>query len=174
MAVIRYRDTGGELDQRDHYLEMGRELLPYIHQELDEKKLTPEYVQQWGKIMFCHGYVASYVLDDTDDLSHKRAGQKTGKLRSKDPQRKWIANIMIPLIDAGLTRDQAELRVVEHIEAALQSTELQGGFPEDWFKSIITHGDLAATYDFKHFSAKAMRQFVREPIDDIPPIPEIP
>ena len=51
---------------------MGRDLLPYIHQSLDEKKLTPEFVQQWGKIMFCHGYIASYVFDDTDDLLPER------------------------------------------------------------------------------------------------------
>ena len=49
MGVIRYRDTGVELDQRDLYLAMGRELLPYIHQSLDEKKLTPEFVQQLGE-----------------------------------------------------------------------------------------------------------------------------
>ena len=28
MGVIRYRDTGNQLDQRDHYLAMGRELCP--------------------------------------------------------------------------------------------------------------------------------------------------
>ena len=106
MGVIRYRDTGEQLDQRDHFLAMGRDLLPYIHQLLDEKKLTPEFVQQWGKIMFCHGYIASYVFDDTDGLALKRAGVKTGKLRSKDTQRKWLAHILLRLIDGGKTRDQ--------------------------------------------------------------------
>ena len=41
MGVIRYRDTG---DQLDHFLAMGRSLLPYIHQSLDERKLTPAFV----------------------------------------------------------------------------------------------------------------------------------
>lgn len=88
MEVIRYRDTGNELAQRDHFLAMGRELLPYIHQTLDERKLTPEFVQQWGKVMFCHGYVASYVFDDTDDLTNQRKGRGGGR---KDGQKRWIA-----------------------------------------------------------------------------------
>ena len=49
MGIIRYRDTGEQVDQRDHYLAMGRDLLPYIHQSLDEKKLTPEFVQHGGR-----------------------------------------------------------------------------------------------------------------------------
>lgn len=171
MGVIRYRDTGDHLDQRDHYLAMGRNLLPYIHQSLDERRLTPGFVQQWGKIMFCHGYIASYVFDDTDDLTPTRAGRKTGELRSKDTQRKWIAHIMIPLIDNGIKRELAQELAVQHVEAALRDEVLRGGFPESWFRPIIKHGELVATYDSKHFAVKAMRKLIDEPTDDIPPIP---
>ncbi len=58
--------------------------------------------------------------------------------------------------------------------AALDNEALRGGFTRDWFEPIITHGDLAATYDAKHFAVKAMRKLLEEPTDDIPPIPEIP
>ena len=101
LTVVRYRGTSEELDNRDYYLEMGRTLLPYIKGAIKRRKLTPRFVQQWGKVMFCHGYVASYVLDDSDDLAHARAGFKTGKLRSKASQRKWIAHLMISLVDSG-------------------------------------------------------------------------
>ena len=124
--------------------------------------------------MFCHGYIASFVLDDTDDLVQKRGSIKTGKLRSKDAQRKWIAHIMVPLIDSGMKSNLAEAEVVRCVEAALKNEGLRGGFPEDWFRPIVTYGYLAATYDTKHFAMKAMRKLMGEPTDDIPPPPKIP
>ena len=173
-GLIRYRDVSEENNQRDYYLEMGLSLIPYIKGALAERKLTPEFVQQWGKIMFCFGYVASHIFDDSDDLALMRAGLTRGRQRSKDAQRKWIAHIMIPLIDGGAKRGQAESEVVRYVTAALDSEALRGGFPRDWFEPIITHGELAATYDVKHFAVKAMRKLMEEPTDDIPPVPEIP
>jgi hypothetical protein len=171
MLAIRYRSIGEDLDQLDHFLAMGRDLLPYINQAIDERTYTPEFVQQWGKIMFCHGYVAAFVFDDTDGLAHHRAGRITGQKRSKDAQRKWIANIMLPLIDGRLTRAQAEEAVLARVAEALKNPALRGQFPESWFQSIVTRGGLAATYDEKHFSKKLMRELVEEPTDDIPPLP---
>ncbi len=173
-GLIRYRDVSEENNQRDYYLEMGLDLIPYIKDALKERKLTPEFVQQWGKLMFCFGYTVSHIFDDSDDLALMRAGLRRGRQRSKDAQRKWIAHIMIPLIDGGMKRNQAESEVVRHVTAALDNEALRGGFTRDWFEPIITHGDLAATYDAKHFAVKAMRKLLEEPTDDIPPIPEIP
>lgn len=170
MIAIRYRSIGADLDQLDHFLAMGRDLLPYIDQAIDERQFTPEFVQQWGKIMFCHGYVAGFVFDDSDDLAHHRAGHKTGQIRSKDAQRKWIAHIMLPLMDGGMRRAQAEEAVLARVADALEHPELRGQFPESWFKSIVTRGGLAATYDDKHFSRKLMRELVRESTDNIPPL----
>ncbi len=107
-GLIRYRDVSEENNQRDYYLEMGLDLIPYIKDALKERKLTPEFVQQWGKLMFCFGYTVSHIFDDSDDLALMRAGLRRGRQRSKDAQRKWIAHIMIPLIDGGMKRNQAE------------------------------------------------------------------
>lgn len=173
-ALVPYRGTSFEVDNRDHFLEMGCALLPYVEKALKARNLTPEFFQQWSKLMFCHGFIASYLLDDSDPLVHKRAGHKTGKLRSKNAQRKWIAHIMIPLIDGGMKREPAEEIVVAHVKAALRDEELCGGFPVEWFMSIVSRGELVTTYDFKHFAIKAMRKLLGESIDDIPPIPKIP
>ena len=173
-AVIPFRGTSYSLDNRDHFLDMGRDLLPYIRRALDEQTITPEFVQQWGKLMFCHGFIASYVLDDSDPLILKRAGHTTGKKRSKNAQRKWLAHIILPLMKAGFTRDQAEEWAAEHVTQILEDQAFPEGFGSDWFKPIVTHGELAATYDAKHFATKSMRELIEEPTDDIPPIPKIP
>lgn len=174
MGLIRYRNVSEENDQREYYLNIGLELIPFIKEALKIQRLTPELVQQWGKLMFCHGYIATHVFDDGDDLAQTRGGLKRGRQRSKDAQRKWIAHIIIPLIDGGMKRAQAESEVVRHVIAARDDEALRGGFARDWYEPIITHGDLAATYDVKHFSVKAMRKLTAEPADDIPPIPKIP
>ncbi|MBN8940638.1 MAG: hypothetical protein J0H01_14160 [Rhizobiales bacterium] len=169
--AIRYRDVGSDLDQRDYYLQMGLELLPYVEGAVRARKLTPEFVQQWGKVMFCHGFIASFVFDDSDGLGHKRAGLKTARVRSKDGQRNWIAHIMVRCVDAGMTRAEAEAVVVAQVEEIIASGRYPDGFGKEWFAPIITHGDLASTYDQKHFSVKAMRQLVLGPADNIPPVP---
>ncbi|MEF2549408.1 hypothetical protein VQ045_19900 [Aurantimonas sp. E1-2-R+4] len=175
MNVIRYRGTCVELGQRDHYLAMGRDLLPYIEQAIDQRQYTPDFVQQWGKIMFCHGMVAAFVFDDTDDLAHDRAGWITGQKRSKDAQRKWIAHLMIPLVDKGLPRSEAEGRIFEYVDGLLSEGSFPAGFDRAWFAPITNSEWLVSTYDEKHFALKTMRGLLAEPTDDIPPIPdEIP
>ena len=112
-------------------------------------------------------------MDDSDPLIQKRAGHKTGKKRSKNRQRKWLSHIIVPLMQLGMTRDQAEERAVSHVENAL-NWPLPEGFDNDWFASIIPHGELATTYQAKYFSIKKMLELIEEPTDDIPPIPKIP
>lgn len=45
MHVVRYRNESGELGQRDYFLTMGRELLPYVHQT------CPWHDAPFGKLM---------------------------------------------------------------------------------------------------------------------------
>jgi len=38
LRAIRYREIGEELDQREYFLNLGRELLPEVHFMLDQKR----------------------------------------------------------------------------------------------------------------------------------------
>lgn len=172
--VIPFRGTSAEMDNRDHFLTIGEGLLPWVAEAISKRALTPEFVQQWGKLMFCHGFIASYALDDSDPMAHKRAGHKTGQKRSKSSQRKWFSHILVALIDKGWTRQQAEAFAVDRIHDFISDETLRGGFSRDWFEVMITRGYLAATYDNKHFSIKQMRILLETPTDGIPPIPKIP
>lgn len=170
MAVIRYRDTGDQLDQRDHYLAMGRDLLPYIHQSLDERKLTPEFVQQWGKIMFCHGYIASYVFDDTDDLSNVRKGLG-GR---KDGQKRWVAHILRTLLQHGHSDEDARAIAGRYIQRLVDKKAYPRGFEEKWFRNMAdSEGALASTYDAQHMYPKRIADLIDGGQDGIPPLPSV-
>lgn len=145
MGGIRYRDTGDELDQRDYYWKMGRELLPYIHQALDEKKLTPEFVQQWGKIMFCHGYLASYVFDDTDDLLPKRNRIKGTRATKRTDAHVFLARLLLWFMDQEKqTPAQAEASAAKAIQAFISSGDAAGlpaSYDLRWLRSLLFRGE---------------------------------
>jgi len=177
MAVIRYRDTGDGLDQRDHFLSMGRKLLPYIHQTLDERKMTPEFVQQWGKVMFCHGYIASYVFDDTDDLLPERNRKRSAELTDRTPQRVFLARLILWFIDEKKEpRKQAETIAAKAIHSFLSSrnTEtLPQKYGAAWFQTLLSEKDptiIPIRMRQKKIGEEALRELAATVVHDLPGI----
>ena len=80
--ALAYRGTSEEMDQRDYYYEMGNHLLPEVWALIERRELSLEFVQQWGKLMFCHGMLASYVFDDADPMASARGALKSAEVRS--------------------------------------------------------------------------------------------
>lgn len=173
MEAIRYRNTSNEYDNREHFLKIGRDLLPFIHQSIDERRMSIEFVQQWGKFMFCHGYLASYFFEDSDDLTNVRAAS----VRTRDPHRKWLAHFFLQYREQGLTRAKSEKRIVTKIKSIISEFETNEKSAEaryapadkKWFTALITSGYLTATYDAKHFSFKSMELLHKLDIP-IPPV----
>jgi hypothetical protein len=170
-ALIPFRGTSEEWDNRNYFIEMGQSLIPEIECAIEARDFSPQFVQRWGMFMFCHGFIASYVLDDSDPLANKRGGVKRGKQRSKEQQRKWLAHVLLKFMSNGATRGEAEQKAVELVRERIFRAELRGGFHEKWFSSILTFNELAATYDEKHFSRKSMKELILLPTNDIPPLP---
>lgn len=156
-------------DPRDGVLKSAQKLLPLVHQLLDEKTITPEFIQSWGKIMYYHGFVASYVVGAPDAMGHVVGGEN--RAAATRARRKWIAKIMLPRMNGGMTREQAEDHVVELIKEILAGNNLQLPFDADWYRSFLskTEFGINQTFNAKHFSKKEMIQLQKEPDDDIPP-----
>ena len=91
LSFIRDRGVRDDLDSRDYFLELGRRFLLDVEQQIKGRKLTPKFAKDWGVVIMCHGFIAAHILDDNDDLRDVRRGLKTGSIRSKDTQRKWLA-----------------------------------------------------------------------------------
>ncbi|MEL3890447.1 hypothetical protein V6B08_09230 [Ferrovibrio sp. MS7] len=145
MGSVRYRNVSEENDQRDYYLEIGRGLLPYIERALDERKLTPEFVQQWGKVMFCHGYIASHVFDDSDDLETYRNRAKGARASDRTPQRVFLARLLLWFMnEQKQTRQQAEASAAKAIWKfidAKNSRQVLPNYDLDWFRTLVREGE---------------------------------
>jgi hypothetical protein len=63
-----------DLDSRDYFLELGRRVLPEVALQIKERKLTPQFAKDWGVVMICHGFIASHILEDSDNLRDARRG----------------------------------------------------------------------------------------------------
>ena len=169
MRVIKHRGVSSDYCNRDEYYELGRSLIPTIERQLKKEKITLKFIQDWALFQFCHGYSAAHYFDDSDVSPQHRGGHATGKQRSKEAQREWIAKLIVPLIDKGFKRKAAEEIVCTHIQRILKNQKFPRNFNKEWFAPIITRGELAATYDEKHFSIKKMRKVIENPKCNIPP-----
>ncbi|MEZ0214622.1 MAG: hypothetical protein ACAH27_17005 [Xanthobacteraceae bacterium] len=113
LSVIVYRGDSAEMDQRDHYLELGRELLPVVRNMIDDRKLTQEFTHLWSVLQFCHGFIASYLFCDSDSMASARGG--AGKKRQG--QRKWIATLISRLQAKDMTRNEIDELLGKFIKA---------------------------------------------------------
>lgn len=166
-GVIRYRS--GKSDARDFFLERGRELLSDSGQSIAEKKLSPEFIYRWGLLMFCHGYVTSYVLDDSNSNAFLRGGRALAKKTLV--RRKFIAHLLLPLLESGVPRPEAEEQVAESIKQIIKRGRFAGEFGREWFERFLTkQGLLRSTFGQYSLSKRQMRELCREPVDDIPPV----
>lgn len=157
LRVIRYRGVSEELDSRDHYLRLGQELCPLVAQLLDERRLTPEFVQVWGQVMFCAGWIASHLFDDTDSLAQARGG-RGGR---KDKQRIWVSRTILEFLGKGQKRIEAEKSTVERIKHILQTKAFPPGLDEKFFKSIIAGDRLRESYTSKRLSKVDMKKIIK-------------
>ena len=82
VSFIRHRGVRRNLDSRDYFLELGREFLPEVEQQIKARKLTPKFAKDWGVVMMCHGFISAHILDDSDGLSHDRAGRLSVESRN--------------------------------------------------------------------------------------------
>jgi hypothetical protein len=48
LSFIRHRGVRGDLDSRDYFLELGRQILPDVERQTETRKLTPKFVKDWA------------------------------------------------------------------------------------------------------------------------------
>ena len=168
---IRYRGVDKDYDSRDYFLKLGRKFVPRVERQIKRRCLTPKFAKDWGVVMMCHGFISAHILDDSDGLSHFRAGLKSGENRSKDAQKKWVARQILAMMKAGLRRGQADARLGGRIVELINSKRLPSGFDEQWFASMLDKNRaLRDAYGQKRITEAELKRLASQPTDDIPSI----
>ena len=144
-----------------------------VGRQIKERELTAKFAKDWGVVMMCHGFISAHILDDSDGLSHARAGQLSVEARNTDPQKKWAARQILGLMKPGrgrLTRTLAEARLATKIRELIEIGKFPNGFDEGWFKQIMGNGALRDAYTQKRLTMAQLHELANQPSDDIPPI----
>lgn len=176
LGLIRHRNISEENDQRDYFLAMGREVLPYIRSVLNDRRLTPQFIQQWGKVMYCFGYVSSHVFDDSNSFQLEHNRRKGGAALDRTPQRVFLARLLLWLINTKHTsRQRAEAATAKAIWELLDGVApLPQGFGEEWFRTLVKDvprkDRIISTMEQKNASRQKLQELAAGDIDGVPPI----
>jgi hypothetical protein len=159
LMVIRYRHVGNELDNREHFLAMGRELVPYIAEALSREKLSPEFIQQWGKLMFCHGYITSHVLDDSDDSVTERNRRRGTQASKQTAGHAFLARLILKFMDERQEpRKRAEALAARAIYDFLKRDQAAEELDLEWLKRLAPKEDrIVSTLSQKKASDEKIR-----------------
>ncbi|MDU0343033.1 hypothetical protein [Bosea rubneri] len=172
VSCIRYRET--DHDCRERYYDLGRGLLDRVGGLIEERKLTPEFIQLWGVLMFSFGHTVNYQWDDSPVLVAAKAAAASARRRNMIPQRRWLAHVLYPKAKIRGKRRDAEAYAIDLIERVIKQRGVDG-FPASWFKSMLRKEDskdvaLKTPFDQHNFSVKEMRYARTLGRSGLPPI----
>lgn len=170
--VLGYRGTSVEMDQRGHFYHMGRALLPRVARLIEKRALTLEFVQQWGKLMFCHGMLANYIFEDSDPLHARRGASNSARSRNADLQRLWLAKVFSLPKFIAMRRAMSDFEIEQLLASMRGDLRISSRYPTGWFDNFLTKsGTLRSTYQAKNFSSKKIAELASGEHPDLPPPP---
>jgi hypothetical protein len=180
LGVIRYRGISEENDQREYFLIMGRYLLPAVRQDVADRRLTPQFVQRWGQLLFCHGFIVSHIMDDGDHIAAQRtrnAGNKSRADRAAG-KRTFIARLLLHYLNEGANRKGADDFAAAAILDYLNRTN--GLITEDeraWWAEMLDRRTLssrnprlASSLTQKHLYDHELKAHAAAAIADLPSV----
>lgn len=168
MEVIRRRNVGSSFDQLDHYLELGRTLLPRAWQLVGERQFTREFVRIWTDLQICHGFLIAHYMDNSDDLTAHRGGEKNrNKLAA---QKKWLCHYIAARIGKRGSLKEAFSSAITEIHHRVENPG-EPPFDAQWYRGMLdVNGDeFISSLSMKHLRKSTIIALSQEPDDDIPP-----
>lgn len=174
MMVIAYRNVSADYDLRPYAYDLGRKLLPRVRELVKARVITPEFCQAWGVLMFCHGYIASHIFDDSDDVALIRNQRKSAAARSSVPHRCWLAFVFARPEFANQKRDVVDQDVGAFLAAMRDNRSVVKQYPDGWFDKILKKGttELRSTFTGKNFPLEEMEYARSFGSEDLPPLPD--
>lgn len=172
MSVIAYREITDEFDQREYFLELGRETLPKVRELLERREFTITFAHEWGKLQCAHGYLAACIFDNSDSMANSRAALKSAATRALPAQKKWVAAIVLQALSRGQKRESIDYELVKGIEAIVKGSQTSAEFPAAWYRKIAERGTLHSAFSGKRFPKRMMEIHLADDVP-IPAVPEL-
>jgi hypothetical protein len=147
-------------------------MVPGVGAGISRRELTPQFMLKWG--IFCElaGSVELIFLSHPDNMH----AQRISKLRSVEPQRKWVAVQLLELWSRGVKGKAAETHIFLKVEEILRNKGFSPQFGAAWYQSLIVETrdgrKLRSTYCTAGKFLKAdVERFKDADLKGIPPLP---
>lgn len=116
----------------------------------------------------CQGFLVAHLMDDSDDLTAHRGGEKNRK--KLEFQKKWLAHFVAPRLGKRGTKKAAfaaALALIHHRMAQADG----GRFGRAWYRVMLNGGedDFTSSLTPDRFMPEEISRLAREPDNDIPP-----
>lgn len=177
--VIRYQGTSEEMNQRDHFYKIGNDLIPEVARFISSRTMDIEFCHQWSKLMFCHGFIASYVFEDADAMATARGNRRSAEARSPIAPKTWLAHVHARPEFRDLMRARADEEIGnwiwEQAEKARVENDSEMLF---WLRQFLnsnhkeTGMHLRSSFQGNNLSKGELLVLQKQPIDGLPPIPD--
>lgn len=174
-TVIAYRRGDQGYDLRDYCLDLGRKALLDVEKGIEGRILTSEFVQSWGILQYCHGYLSSLVFETNDGLGSVRGGLRKAQNVSVDQQRIWMAKFIVEEVRKGIYRKNAEFNALQSINKFIKSGGWGDKYPAEWFDEMLNNKkELKSTYRSTHLYGEEMHELASKYSDELPPLSPTP
>lgn len=155
MVPFRETDDAAMLEEQ---LQTVRWLIPKVRAGIKARKLTFDFIRDWGWLSHASGYVmCTWCARGPGDLASERGWRRSVAKRSKDKHKRAVARLMLPLLGPGMKRAHADWRVGQTIDAEIVANRPLPGLSLSETKELLDEeGNLEAVYCEKRLSKPAM------------------
>lgn len=160
-------------------IDIGRGLVPSIHERLRKRELSPSFLYDWGRFCAAAGLIEFINFSNTS-IGHRRSALAGGKARIDDAEahQRWYAHYFLKHYRRG-RRKEAEKAVERLVNAIIEDrVVVPAGWDVKWFESYLvapSYTELKPAFDEHSLSVRRMKELAAMGAEGIPPVDlEIP
>lgn len=159
-AVVPFRKTDNHEMVRDE-LALAKYLIPKVEKAIAERKLTLQFLSDWGALQYASGFVLSTYHTDQNDLTADRGARKSAESRKRDKHRKFLASKLLPMLKEGMGRKAAERTLAKVIQAAVDDGRgIDSMSLAELTELLDENRNIKSTYDARKFSKSDMEKLI--------------
>jgi hypothetical protein len=155
-------------------IDIGRGLVPSIHERLRKRELSPSFLHDWGRFCAAAGLVEFIYFSNTS-IGHRRSALAGGKAKIDDAEahQRWFAYYFLRHYRRGRRREAEE--AVERLVNAIIDAKIAApdGWDVKWFESYLKapkYTSLKPAFNEHSLPVRRMKELVTMGAEGIPPI----